>query len=124
MHVLEMVKLSTAIQQPEKGSALHKEGWREKGRMTHWNRVQSKGLHPEVAGFGVCGSEWGCSDFLSHPFSQTEVLLSFHVYKSQICSLYFCPIFCSTKRKKMGKDCKEEVGGLELMRGTLLIITT
>lgn len=43
LHVLQTVKLSTVIQQPEKGRALQKEGWREKGRMTHWNRTQPKG---------------------------------------------------------------------------------
>lgn len=78
-------------------------------------------LHPEALGFEVCGSDWVYSNFLSHPFSQTKVLLSIYVLESQIRSLWFWLISCSIERKKMGKDRQKEVGGAELMGGTLIL---
>lgn len=127
LHVVETVQLSHCSSAAGKGRVAQR-----RLRRDGQNEILEQGpipvLHPEAPGFEVCGLDWVYSNFLSHAFSQTKVLLSFRVLESQIRSLCFWPISSNTVRKKMGKDCQEEVGRAEPMGGTLIfsdiIVTT
>lgn len=58
LHLLQIVKWSTAIQQPGKGRALQKECWREKSRKIHQNRAQSKSCIQKPLDLGPVVQIW------------------------------------------------------------------
>lgn len=121
LHLLQIVKWSTAIQQPGKGRALQKECWKEKSRKIHQNRAQSKSCIQKPLDLGPVVQIRVTQISCLIPSAKPKSSWAFICMKARFAVCISGTFLAIPKKRKMGKDCWEEVGGAELMRGTLLL---